>query len=87
MDRSADDPSQAAVDRELQEKLRAAVSDLPAREAQIFCLIHFEKLSHTSVSEQLGISSGAVAKGIRSLCLLQQARIEIDLRRWSARAQ
>ena len=64
LDQSADDPSQVAAKRELEEKLRLAVADLPPREAQIFCLVHFEHLSHTAVAEQLRVSNGAVAKGL-----------------------
>lgn len=63
-DHSAVEPFQIAEERELQEKLRSAVSQLPPREAQIFCLVHFENLSHSSVAKQLAISSGAVAKGL-----------------------
>lgn len=63
-DRSADDPSQVVANRELQEKLRSAVGDLPSREAQIFCLVHFENLTHSVIAEQLGISNGAVAKAL-----------------------
>lgn len=64
LDRSALDPLQVAAERELHERLRSAVSELPPREAQIFCLVHFESLSHASVAQQLGISAGAVAKGL-----------------------
>ena len=63
-DRSAVEPFQIAEGRELQQRLRSAVSELPAREAQIFCLVHYENLSHSTVAQQLGISSGAVAKGL-----------------------
>ena len=64
LDPSAEDPSQVASKRELEERLRLAVSELPPREAQIFCLVHFENLTHTVIAEQLGISNGAVAKGL-----------------------
>jgi len=64
LDHSAAEPFQIAADRELQETLRTAVSELPPREAQIFCLVHFESLPHKTVAQQLGISSGAVAKGL-----------------------
>jgi len=64
LDRSVEEPFQVAAERELHERLRAAVGELPPREAQIFCLVHFENLSHASVAKQLGISTGAVAKGL-----------------------
>ena len=63
-DHSAYDPLQIVVERERQQQLRIAVGELPSREAQIFCLIFFEKLKNAEVSKQLGISTGAVAKSL-----------------------
>jgi RNA polymerase sigma-70 factor (ECF subfamily) len=56
--READPPCQAQAS-ELAERLRAAVSQLPRRQAQVFCLTCFEKMTSEQVGERLGISASA----------------------------
>jgi RNA polymerase sigma-70 factor (ECF subfamily) len=52
-------PSRHAETSELAERLRAAVGQLPRRQAQVFCLSCFERMSGEEVAEQLGISPTA----------------------------
>jgi RNA polymerase sigma-70 factor (ECF subfamily) len=52
-------PSHHAEANELAERLRVAVSQLPGRQAQVFCLTCFEQMTSEEVGEQLGISPTA----------------------------
>jgi len=52
-------PSRRAEASELADRLRAAVGQLPRRQAQVFCLTCFEQMSGEEVAEQLGISPTA----------------------------
>lgn len=54
-------PEEAAVGKELAQRLRQAVGRLPGREAEVFCLRYFEDLSYQQIGETLGITHGAVA--------------------------
>lgn len=53
-------PVEAAIERELAERLRMAVTQLPAREAEVFCLRCFEGFSNEQIAAALRISTGAV---------------------------
>src|SRR4051794_9315612 len=57
-------PDEAAIAAELAERLRQAVSELPPREATVFCLRYFEDLSYQQIAETLQIESGAVAQAL-----------------------
>ena len=52
-------PSGHAEANELADRLRAAVGQLPRRQAQVFCLTCFEQMSGEEVAERLGISPTA----------------------------
>jgi RNA polymerase sigma-70 factor (ECF subfamily) len=54
-------PSDSLLRQERLKQLRTAVAQLPAREAEVFCLACFELMSHEAISSTLEISSGAVA--------------------------
>jgi len=54
------DPAESAIERELSERLRIAVTQLPVREAEVFCLRFFEGLSNEQIAGALKISAGAV---------------------------
>src|SRR5262249_10431273 len=41
-----DGPEELAMERELRDRLREALGQLPAREAEVFCLRYFEDLSY-----------------------------------------
>jgi RNA polymerase sigma-70 factor (ECF subfamily) len=54
-------PEEAAMERELADRLREAIAQLAQREAEVFCLRYFEELSYQQIATTLDISSGAVA--------------------------
>ena len=54
-------PEEAAICREAEERLRAAVADLPERQAAVFCLAYFEQLSHKEIATTLRVTVNAVA--------------------------
>jgi RNA polymerase sigma-70 factor (ECF subfamily) len=57
-------PEETAIGRELAERLRQAVAQLPDREATVFCLRYFDDLSYERIAETLGIHFGAVASAL-----------------------
>lgn len=54
-------PYDEAVAREAEARIRACVAELPERQAAVFCLFHFEALSHDDIAETLNITTNAVA--------------------------
>jgi RNA polymerase sigma-70 factor, ECF subfamily len=54
-------PELDAMAVELDEKLREAISRLPEREGEVFCLRYFEDLSNQQIAEALDMHVGAVA--------------------------
>jgi RNA polymerase sigma-70 factor (ECF subfamily) len=68
-------PEDAAIGRELAERLRQAVGELPEREGAVFCLRYFEDLSYHQIAEALNISSGAVATALHKA----RAKLEVLL--------
>jgi RNA polymerase sigma-70 factor (ECF subfamily) len=60
----ADGPDATAIGRELAERLRQAVAQLPEREGAVFCLRYFEDLSYQRIAEVLHTSPGAVATAL-----------------------
>jgi RNA polymerase sigma-70 factor (ECF subfamily) len=69
---SDDGPEELAVERELSERLRLALAQLPAREAAVFCLRYFDDLSYQEIAEALHIRAGAVASA------LHKARLKLE---------
>jgi RNA polymerase sigma-70 factor, ECF subfamily len=61
---SRDGPEATAIGRELAQRLREALTQLPQREAAVFCLRYFEDLSYQEIADTLGIGSGAVAAAL-----------------------
>ena len=57
---AADDPQQTAVCQELIQRLREALMQLPADQAQVFCLRYFEQLSNQEIGVQLATSANHV---------------------------
>ena len=57
-------PDEAAVSRELADRLRQAIGELPPREAEVFCLRYFDDLPYQEIADTLSISSGAVAMAL-----------------------
>ena len=61
---SSSEPVANAVSRELKQRLRVAISELPARESQVFCLMFFEQQPPHEIAKQLGISRPAVSRAL-----------------------
>ena len=57
-------PEPEAIGNELAERLREAVSQLPQREAAVFCLRYFEDQPYQDIAKSLGITHGAVATAL-----------------------
>jgi RNA polymerase sigma-70 factor, ECF subfamily len=49
-------PEQAAVESELSEQLRQALTQIDARQAQVFCLASLDGLSYAEIADQLGLT-------------------------------
>ena len=72
-------PELVAIAVELDEKLRAAISRLPDREGEVFCLRYFEDLSHQQIAEALDIQLGAVAAALHKARAKLQALLHTPL--------
>ena len=57
-------PVLEAVATELEERLPEAISRLPEREGEVFCLRYFEDLSNDQIADALDVHSGAVAAAL-----------------------
>jgi RNA polymerase sigma-70 factor (ECF subfamily) len=53
-------PAQEAEDAELSERLRAALTQIPAKQAQVFCLYGLEDWRYQEIAQQLTISTDSV---------------------------
>jgi RNA polymerase sigma-70 factor (ECF subfamily) len=72
-------PSQAAMRRELQERLRAALDEMDPLDREVLALRHFEELSNNEAAEILGISKDAASKRhVRALVRLRGILTEAD---------
>jgi RNA polymerase sigma-70 factor, ECF subfamily len=58
------DPSQAAIVKELTDRLRSSLARLPKRQAAVFSLAYFEQLSREEIASSLGISPDAVSAAL-----------------------
>ena len=58
-------PEETAVHREEEERLRAAVAELPVRQAAVSCLAYFERMSHQEIAATLDVTANAVALALR----------------------
>jgi RNA polymerase sigma-70 factor (ECF subfamily) len=66
-------PSQAAIRRELQERLRAALDAMDPLDREVLALRHFEELGNAEVAVVLGISKDAASKRhVRALVRLRE---------------
>jgi RNA polymerase sigma-70 factor (ECF subfamily) len=57
---TSSDPTETAIERELAERLRVAITQLPRREAEVFCMRFFEGLGTEQIAHALQIATGAV---------------------------
>jgi RNA polymerase sigma-70 factor (ECF subfamily) len=70
-------PSQAAIRRELQERLRAALEEMEPLDREVLALRHFEELGNNEVAEVLGITPEAASKRhVRALKRLRRLLAE-----------
>jgi RNA polymerase sigma-70 factor (ECF subfamily) len=71
------DPEADAMEKELADRLRQAIAQLPEREGTVCCLRFFDELSYDEIAEHLAISRGAVAAALHKArakleCLLAE---------------
>ncbi len=57
-------PVEAAERRELEDRLRTAIANLPPREAEVFCLRYFENLTHDEIRRTLNVPYASVTTAI-----------------------
>jgi RNA polymerase sigma-70 factor (ECF subfamily) len=57
---ASDQPESVAAERELADRLRASITELPDREAEVFSLHYFGDMTNPEVARSLGISADAV---------------------------
>jgi RNA polymerase sigma-70 factor (ECF subfamily) len=57
-------PEEAAIGRELDERLREALARLPRQEGTVFCLRYFEDLSYQQIADALHVTPGAVGNAL-----------------------
>lgn len=70
-------PSQAAIRRELQARLRSALDEMDPIDREILALRHFEELANQEVAQLLGISKEAASKRhVRALRRLKEILTE-----------
>lgn len=70
-------PSQAAIRRELQDRLRAALDEMDPLDREVLALRHFEELGNNEVAAILGISKDAASKRhVRALLRLRDLLTE-----------
>jgi RNA polymerase sigma-70 factor (ECF subfamily) len=55
-------PSQAAIRRELQDRLRTALAEMDPLDREVLALRHFEELGNNEVAQVLGITKDAASK-------------------------
>ena len=66
-------PSQVAIRRERQDRLRAALDEMDPLDREVLALRHFEELGNNEVAEVLGISKDAASKRhVRALKRLKE---------------
>lgn len=66
-----DCPAQIAVSRELAQRLRDAVAQLPQQQAAVFCLRYFDDYSSRQISETLNLEPSSVSSS------LHKARVKL----------
>ncbi len=72
-------PSQAAMRRELQARLRAALDEMEPLDREVLALRHFEDLGNNEVAEILGITKDAASKRhVRALKRLKDILTDPD---------
>jgi len=68
-------PDLLAAESELADRLREAITELPEREAEVFCLRYFDELSYREIADSLDITTGAAAQALHKA----RGRLELAL--------
>jgi len=76
--RQSDQPDSVAIARELARRLRAAVAQLPDREASVFCLRYFGEMTNSEIATALGISTDAVGVALHKARKKLKLQMDID---------
>lgn len=71
-------PEAVAVGRELAERLRVALAELPPREAEVFAMRYLADLGNGEIAEQLGLSAGAVGAALHKARQRLESLLNID---------
>jgi RNA polymerase sigma-70 factor (ECF subfamily) len=58
------EPDAVLLEKELAQRLRKSLGELPPREASVFCLRYFEDLSYREIADALQVQVGAVAAAL-----------------------
>jgi len=73
-----DRPDEQAIERELSQRLREALSILPDREASVFSLRYFAEMQNSEIAATLQISPEAVAAALHKARRKLQERLEVE---------
>jgi RNA polymerase sigma-70 factor (ECF subfamily) len=77
-------PDAVAEAGELSARLRTALGELPAREAEVFSLRYLADLSNTQIAAELGISTGAVGVALhKARARLEELLADVNTKEWS----
>jgi RNA polymerase sigma-70 factor, ECF subfamily len=71
-------PHETAVARELAERLREAIAQLPDGQAAVFSLRYFNELSYDEIAQALGIEPSAVGMALHKARLKLQALLNVE---------
>lgn len=71
-------PHETAVARELAERLRKAISQLPDGQAAVFSLRYFDELSYDQIAEVLGIKPSAVGMALHKARTNLQTLLNVE---------
>jgi RNA polymerase sigma-70 factor (ECF subfamily) len=82
---ASSDPAEAAIEKELAERLRLAITQLPRREAEVFCLRFFEGLGNEQIATALQIGAGAVGVALHKARTKLEALLGEDTSKEKAR--
>lgn len=74
-------PTEQAIQREEDLRLRSMVADLPSRQAAVFCLSYFEGFSAEEIALSLEITTNAVGLALHKARSKLQEQIFQDLKR------
>jgi RNA polymerase sigma-70 factor (ECF subfamily) len=75
---AAGGPHEAAVARELAQRLREAIGQLPDGQAAVFSLRYFDELSYDQIAQALGISPAAVGMALRKARVKLQTLLNVE---------